>query len=91
MHGDYSQWSQKLCVPLWLKEVVNLKAKILFMNYFTTLNESEPKEIIPGFFAKFLHTENISIVFREAKVGTRFPEHSHIHEQIATIQKENFN
>ena len=73
-----------------LKEVVNLKSKILFMNYFTTLNGSEPKEIIPGFFARFLHTENISIVFWEAKAGSTFPEHSHIHEQIATIQEGKF-
>jgi len=73
-----------------LKEVVNLRSKLLFMNYFTTLNESEPKEIIPGFFARFLHTENISIVFWEAKAGSTFPEHSHIHEQIATIQEGKF-
>jgi len=60
------------------------------MNYFTTLNESEPKEIIPGFFARFVHTENISIVFWEAKAGSTFPVHSHSHEQIATIQQGQF-
>lgn len=60
------------------------------MNYFTPLNEIQFKEIIPGFFAKFVHTENISIVFWDAKAGSTFPEHSHPHEQIATIQQGRF-
>src|SRR5207249_4280539 len=60
------------------------------MNYFIALNEKESKEIIPGFFAKFLHTENVSLVFWEAKAESTFPEHSHPHEQIATIQEGRF-
>jgi quercetin dioxygenase-like cupin family protein len=60
------------------------------MRYFTTLNETESKEIIPGFFARFVHTKNISIVFWEATAGSTFPEHSHPHEQIATIQQGKF-
>jgi quercetin dioxygenase-like cupin family protein len=60
------------------------------MNYFITLNATESKEIIPGFFGRFVHTENISIVFWEAKGGSTFPEHAHPHEQIATIQEGKF-
>jgi quercetin dioxygenase-like cupin family protein len=60
------------------------------MNYFTAVKENESKEIIPGFFARFVHTENVSVVFWEAKAGSTFPEHSHIHEQISTIQKGRF-
>lgn len=60
------------------------------MNYFHSLKDTKPKEIIPGFFAKFVHTENVSFVFWEAKAGSAFPEHSHIHEQIATIQQGQF-
>jgi len=60
------------------------------MNYFTILTETQSKEIIPGFFAKFVHTENISIVFWDAKAGSTFPEHAHPHEQIATIQQGKF-
>jgi len=33
------------------------------MNYFTSINEKESKEIIPGFFARFIHTENVTLVF----------------------------
>jgi len=33
------------------------------MNYFTSINEKESKEIIPGFFAYFIHTENVTSVF----------------------------
>jgi quercetin dioxygenase-like cupin family protein len=60
------------------------------MNNFITINEREAREIIPGFFARFVHSENITIVFWEAKAGSAFPEHSHPHEQIATIQKGTF-
>jgi quercetin dioxygenase-like cupin family protein len=60
------------------------------MAYFNSINEKEPKEIIEGFFARFLHTENVTLVFWEAKAGSAFPEHTHPHEQISTIQQGRF-
>jgi hypothetical protein len=60
------------------------------MNYFTAIKENESNEIIPGFFARFIHTENVLLVFWEVKAGSTFPEHSHVHEQISTIQKGRF-
>ena len=57
------------------------------MGYFRLINEKESKEIIPGFFARFVHTENVTLVFWEARAGSTFPEHAHPHEQISTIQK----
>jgi len=60
------------------------------MDYFNLVNEKESKEVIPGFFARFLHTENVTLVFWEAKAGSTFPEHNHLHEQISTIQQGKF-
>jgi len=60
------------------------------MNNFTVINEKDSKEIIPGFFARFVHTENVSLVFWDAKEGSIFPEHAHSHEQISTIQEGRF-
>jgi quercetin dioxygenase-like cupin family protein len=60
------------------------------MDYFNLVNEKESKEVIPGFFARFLHTENVTLVFWEAKAGSTFPEHTHLHEQISTIQQGKF-
>ena len=60
------------------------------MHYFRLINEKESKEIIPGFFARFVHTENVTLVFWEARAGNTFPEHAHPHEQISTIQKGKF-
>jgi len=60
------------------------------MHYFRLINEKESKEIIPGFFARFVHTENVTLVFWEARAGSTFPEHAHPHEQISTIQKRKF-
>jgi hypothetical protein len=36
------------------------------MDYFNLINEKKSKEIIPGFFARFVHTEDITLVFEEA-------------------------
>ncbi len=60
------------------------------MKYFTSINEKESNEIIPGFFARFIHTENVTLVFWEAKAGSTFPEHAHSHEQISTINQGQF-
>ena len=37
-----------------------------------------------------MHTENVTLVFWEARAGSTFPEHAHPHEQISTIQKGKF-
>jgi quercetin dioxygenase-like cupin family protein len=60
------------------------------MSYFHLINEKESKEIISGFFARFVHTENVTLVFWEAKAGSKFPEHAHPHEQISTTQQGKF-
>jgi quercetin dioxygenase-like cupin family protein len=60
------------------------------MNYFKELKEDKLKEIIPGFFARFVHAKNVTLVFWEAKAGSTFPEHFHPHEQIATMHEGRF-
>lgn len=43
------------------------------------------KEIINGFKARFIHTENATLGFWEVKKGAILPMHSHFHEQITQI------
>lgn len=54
------------------------------------LNQIEQKEIIQGFKARFVHTENTTIAYWEIKEGAELPLHSHIHEQIAMVTKGSF-
>ena len=48
------------------------------------------REIIKGFKARFVHSENMTIAYWEAEVGAELPLHSHIHEQIAMVTKGSF-
>ena len=49
------------------------------------LKDIPNKEIIPGFNARFVHTETNTIGFVEIKAGGILPEHSHVHTQITQV------
>lgn len=53
------------------------------MNY--KLSEIVPKEIMPGYMGKLVHTQNTSLAFWEVKQGAEVPEHSHMNEQIMHV------
>ena len=54
------------------------------------LNSIEEKEIVPGYFAKFVHSDNMTIAYWNIKAGASLPAHSHLHEQIASIIEGEF-
>ncbi|MEI8060208.1 MAG: cupin domain-containing protein [Ferruginibacter sp.] len=60
------------------------------MNYLQDLNTIPNKEMFPGYTGRFIHTENMTFAFWEVKAGSRVPEHSHIHEQVAHIIEGTF-
>ena len=43
------------------------------------------KEIIPGYFGRLIHTQNMSVIFWEATKGAIVPEHYHVNEQIIQV------
>jgi quercetin dioxygenase-like cupin family protein len=43
------------------------------------------KEIVPGFFGKFVHGQQSTLAFWEIKKGYTLPLHHHVHEQITYI------
>ncbi|MES2774368.1 MAG: cupin domain-containing protein [Bacteroidota bacterium] len=49
-----------------------------------------PKEIVPGFTARFIHTQNNTISFWEVKAGSTLPMHSHMHEQSSFVLEGEF-
>lgn len=55
------------------------------MNHYLNLYTISPKEIVPGFFGKFIHSDKISIAYREAKQGAEIPLHNHIHEMMVNV------
>jgi len=48
-------------------------------------NEIKSKEIVPGFYAKFVHSANMTFVYWNIKKDAKLPEHSHPHEQVAHV------
>ena len=54
------------------------------------LSEIEPKEIMPGYYGKLVHTQNTSLAFWEVEEGAQVPEHSHMNEQIMHVIEGEF-
>ncbi|MCJ7734532.1 MAG: cupin domain-containing protein [Anaerolineales bacterium] len=57
---------------------------------FLSLNNVVEKEIVPGYRARFIHSENMTLAFWEVDAGAALPEHSHPHEQIANVLEGHF-
>lgn len=54
------------------------------------LSTIPPKEIMPGYHGKLVHSENMSIAFWEVEKGAAVPEHSHKNEQIMQVLEGRF-
>ena len=49
------------------------------------LEEIKAREIIPGFFGRFVHGAQSTLAFWDIKKGSVMPEHHHLHEQITYV------
>ena len=54
------------------------------------LETIKPKEMIPGYFGKFIHSENSTLAYWDIKEGYSIPDHAHYHEQIVNVLKGSF-
>lgn len=52
---------------------------------FQNLNDIQEREIVPGYRARFVHAEKMTLAYWEVEAGAALPEHSHPHEQIANV------
>ncbi len=57
---------------------------------FIDLENIEEKEIVQGYNARFIHSENMTIAHWNIKKGCTLPEHSHIHEQLSCVTQGDF-
>lgn len=48
------------------------------------------KEIMPGYHARLIHAQHMSIAFWEVEEGAEIPEHSHMNEQIMHVLEGEF-
>ncbi|MDX1759899.1 MAG: cupin domain-containing protein [Arenibacter algicola] len=54
------------------------------------LAEIVPKEIMPGYHGKLIHTQNMSLAFWEVEAGAKVPEHAHMNEQAMQVLEGKF-
>jgi quercetin dioxygenase-like cupin family protein len=52
---------------------------------YQLINTIKPKEIVSGFTARFIHTDNFTIAYVTIKAGAELPEHAHVHEQVTQV------
>ena len=57
---------------------------------FVDLNSLPVKEPIPGYRAVFVHSRNMTLAYWEVEEGAVMPEHSHPHEQVASVVEGRF-
>jgi len=48
------------------------------------------KEIVPGYWARFIHSEHMTVAFWRVETGAALPEHAHPHEQVTTLLEGEF-
>lgn len=49
------------------------------------LHDIKGKEIVPGYYGRFVHGDKITLAFVDIKKGSSMPEHQHPHEQVTHI------
>ncbi|MHA2226891.1 MAG: cupin domain-containing protein [Candidatus Hodarchaeales archaeon] len=54
------------------------------------LDDLNEREIIPGFNGKFIHSENVTVIYWRITAGSVLIEHNHVHEQITNIMNGEF-
>ena len=47
-------------------------------------------EIVPGFHARFVHSEHMTLAYWNIDAGASLPDHAHVHEQIVNIIQGEF-
>jgi unsaturated pyranuronate lyase len=57
---------------------------------FIELEGLEVREPVPGYKAVFVHSENMTLAYWEDEEGAAMPEHSHPHEQVASVVEGRF-
>lgn len=52
---------------------------------YIELKDIDEREVVPGFHARMVHTENMTFAYWRIEKDAELPEHKHVHEQVATV------
>ena len=57
---------------------------------FLNLKNFESREMMPGFYGRFIHGDSLTIVHWEIETNATLPEHSHPHEKVSNLLEGEF-
>ncbi len=57
---------------------------------FVNLIDLPEKELVPGYHARFVHTENMTMAYWTIEAGAALPQHAHPHEQVTNLIEGEF-
>ena len=57
---------------------------------FLNLKNFESREMMPGFYGRFIHGDSLTIVHWEIETNATLPEHSHTHEKVSNLLEGEF-
>ena len=57
---------------------------------FISLDEVTEAAPLPGFNVHFVHSDTMTFAYWRVEAGSELPEHSHPHEQVATVVEGEF-
>jgi quercetin dioxygenase-like cupin family protein len=49
------------------------------------LDEMAEREVFPGFYGRFVHSERMTFAWWRIEPGAEVPEHDHPHEQVVNV------
>lgn len=55
-----------------------------------TVSAIEAKQLIDGYLARFIHTDNMTFSYVDVEKGKTLPEHAHHNEQVSIILEGEF-
>lgn len=57
---------------------------------FFTLDHLSETEVVPGYRARFVHSEHMTLAYWRVDAGSALQEHAHPHEQVTTVLEGEF-
>lgn len=57
---------------------------------FTAIDQLTERELAPGYLARLVHTDQLTIAHLRVTAGSILPEHQHPHEQVTNILEGEF-
>ena len=57
----------------------------------TKVADLKEKEVVPGIKGKFVHSDNMTVVYWNIDAGAVMPDHAHPHEQIVNVLEGEFD